>query len=479
MQDILLDDASGTTPILFIDRARWNGDGQGLRMTPQAMGFAKAQGFDGSSGKIAFALTGKDGRTIILCGLGAGRELDPFLPGKLAASLPSGDYRFEHWPGDPELGALSFLLGAYRFRRYRASEGKRLRLSPPSGVDRARLLRIAESVAMGRDLINTPANDMGPDALAEAALVMAKQYGAKSATIIGDDLLKRNFPMIHAVGRGSSRAPRLVDIRFGGASHPKVTLVGKGVVFDTGGLDIKPSAGMLLMKKDMGGAATALTAARMMMDAKLPVRLRVLLPIVENAISGDSFRPGDILRSRKGLTVEIGNTDAEGRLILADALSYADEESPDLLIDFATLTGAARVALGPDLPPFYTHSDELAAAIAQTGARVNDPVWRMPLWRPYQSMLDSRIADTSNVSSGAFAGSVTAALFLARFVENAREWAHFDIFGWTPTAKNGRPEGGEPQAARLVYALVEEKFPPSAAGARPPTKSLRRRASRQ
>jgi leucyl aminopeptidase len=264
--------------------------------------------------------------------------------------------------------------------------------------------------------------------------------------------------MIHAVGRASAIAPRLIDLTWGDPAAPKVTLVGKGVTFDTGGLDIKPSASMLLMKKDMGGAATALAAARMIMGERLPVRLRLLVPAVENAISGASFRPGDILRSRKGLSVEIGNTDAEGRLVLADALALADEEAPELIADFATLTGAARVALGPDLPAFFSTDDAFAAEIAETGMRINDPVWRLPLWPPYEEMLASRIADINHVSGGPFAGSVTAALFLKRFVEKARIYAHFDLFAWTPTAQPGRPQGGEAQVARLIFETIERRW---------------------
>jgi leucyl aminopeptidase len=265
--------------------------------------------------------------------------------------------------------------------------------------------------------------------------------------------------MIHAVGRAADRAPRLVDISWGEEGAPLVAVVGKGVTFDTGGLDIKPSAAMLLMKKDMGGAATALALADMVMGAGLRLRLRLLIPAVENAISGASFRPGDVLRSRKGVTVEIGNTDAEGRLILADAVTLADEDAPELIVDFATLTGAARVALGPELPPFYTGDDDLAESVARLARELHDPVWRLPLWQPYAKMLESKIADTNNVSSGGFAGSITAALFLARFATKAAAHLHFDIYGWNPSAKPGRPEGGEVQAARLVYGLLKERYP--------------------
>jgi leucyl aminopeptidase len=317
--------------------------------------------------------------------------------------------------------------------------------------------RIAEAVAASRDLINTPTSDLGPDGIEAAARGLADKHAAAFTSIVGEDLLKRNFPMVHAVGRASATPPRLIDITWGRTDHPKVTLIGKGVAFDTGGLNIKPAASMLLMKKDMGGAAAALALADMIMGANLPVRLRLIIPAVENAISGSAFRPGDILNSRKGLTVEIGNTDAEGRLILGDALALADEESPELVVDFATLTGAARVALGPDLPPFFTEDDALAADIARCGEAVNDPVWRMPLWPPYMRMLDSKVADV-NHTGGPMAGAVTAALFLSKFVTNAKAHVHFDIFGWSPATKPGRPEGGEVQAARLVYQLVRERY---------------------
>jgi leucyl aminopeptidase len=472
MKDLLL--AGGpASPIWFSRPDEW----QAIDAPPAAIAFARAQEFAAGSGQIA-VLPDREGAILgALCGLGSG-ALDPLLPGKLAGALPPGDYRLVGWPGDAELAAVAFLLGSYRFTTYRKRGASRVRLRLDAAVDRARALRIAESVAMGRDLIDTPANDLGPGEIAQAAAALARRHRARCAVILGDELLgKPGFPLIHAVGRASARAPRLVDIRHGPAHAPRVTLVGKGVAFDTGGLDIKPASGMLLMKKDMGGAATALAAARMIMDADLPVRLRVLLPLVENAVGGDAFRPGDVLRSRKGLAVEIGNTDAEGRLILADALTLGDEERPDLMIDFATLTGAARVALGPDLPPFFTRSDRLAEDIARLGAKVADPAWRLPLWTPYETMLDSKVADMNNVSAGSFAGSIVAALFLARFVEHAAEWAHFDIYGWTPTAKPARPEGGEPQAARLVYALVEERF--GAAATRRVRKTLRRGRARQ
>ncbi len=385
------------------------------------------------------------------------RNRDLFLPGRLATTLPAGQYRFANAPHDTALAALAFMLSSYRFTRYKKAEGGLPELVPPNDIDFDRIARIAKAVAFGRDLINTPANDMGPNALEAAALNLAKEFGAEAISFRGQELIDKNFPLIHAVGRAADEAPRLVDFVWGPSNAPKVTLVGKGVCFDTGGLDIKPEAGMALMKKDMGGAATALALAQMIMEAQLPVRLRVLLPIVENAIAGNAMRPGDIYPSRKGLTVEIGNTDAEGRLILADALALADEEAPELLVDFATLTGAARVALGPDLPPFYTMDDTLADDIAAHAARANDPVWRMPLWEPYDKLLDGKTGNLSNITGGPFAGSITAALFLRRFVEKTKSWVHFDIYAWNPTAKSARPEGGDVQTARALFDLIEAR----------------------
>ena len=378
--------------------------------------------------------------------------------GQLATALPAGTYALAGAPVPPLEAAVGFGLGAYKFTRYKAaSNGETRALKLPAGVDRARVLAIVEGVWLGRDLINTPANDMGPDELEAAARALAKQHGATVTSIVGDDLLAQNFPMIHAVGRASPRAPRLIDLTWGPADARKVTLVGKGVCFDTGGLDIKPAAAMLLMKKDMGGAATALALGHMLMATSAPVRLRILLPVVENAVSGAAFRPGDVLASRAGLSVEIGNTDAEGRLVLADALALADEERPDLIATFSTLTGAARVALGPDLPPFFTDDEALAADIAAAGARVGDPVWRLPLWPAYDRNLDSDVAEINNVYESPFAGAITAALFMKRFVKKTRSYAHFDIYGWRPKAKPTGPKGGDPQAARLMLDVIERR----------------------
>ncbi len=370
-----------------------------------------------------------------------------------------------HTPADPDWrilsvqgAALAFALGSYRFTRYRKQDGKEVKLELPGNVDGEDLSRIVDGVTLARDLINTPANDLGPAELEAAARTLAARHGAEVRAVVGEDLLEQNFPLIHAVGRAAARPPRLIDLTWGEAGHPKITLIGKGVCFDSGGLDIKPESGMLNMKKDMGGAASMLALAHMVMDRGLKLRLRVLIPAVENAISGSAFRPRDVYRSRKGLSVEIGNTDAEGRLILADAIALADEDEPDLIADMATLTGAARVALGTEIPPFYTDDDALAAALAGCAKSENDPLWRMPLWRPYEALLESKVADVNNVASGNFGGSITAALFLRRFVAAAKAWLHCDIYAWNQTTKPGRPEGAECQAARALYALLVSRY---------------------
>ena len=434
-----------------------------------AAAYATACRYKGEAGEVFLAPRETGALAAVLLGTGEGRAHEPFASGRLAPQLPPGDYRLAGGFDDLALATLAFELGAYKFTRFRkdndqkATDKRAARLRVPAGVDGRHIAMIADAIAMGRDLINRPTNDLGPEALEAAARELAEAHGADVGAIRGDDLIAQNFPMIHAVGRAAAEAPRLVDVTWGDPAAPKVTLVGKGVCFDTGGLDIKPSSGMILMKKDMGGAATALSLAAMIMGAKLPVRLRVLLPIVENSISGNAFRPGDVLASRKGLSVEIGNTDAEGRLILADALALADEEAPELLLDFATLTGAARVALGPDLPPYYTASDTFAADIEAHARKTNDPGWRMPLWEPYDKLLKSKIADVNNISGGSFAGSMTAALFLRRFVERATVWAHFDVYGWTPSARPGRPEGGEVLMAHCLFGLLAARYGRAAA----------------
>jgi leucyl aminopeptidase len=433
-----------------------------------ARAWAEAHRFKGAARKI-LPLPGSDGAIAgALLGTGDGHSGDPcgpgdLLTGLLAAQLPPGLYEFAGTAAQSELAAIAWGLGAYRFRRYKSANGAggtdlpRLRLA--ASIDRARVLAVVEAVWLARDLINTPASDLGPAELEAATRSLAERHKASVASVIGDDLLARNFPMIHAVGRASPRSPRLIDLTWskpgGRPDAPRVTLVGKGICFDTGGLDIKPSSAMLLMKKDMGGAATALAIGSMVMALGLDVRLRVLIPAAENSVAGNAFRPQDVIRTRDGRTVEIGNTDAEGRLVLSDALSLADEEEPEILLTFSTLTGAARVALGPDLPPCYTDDDAFAAQIAQTGLAIGDPVWRMPFWPGYEKNLDSEVADMGNVADGPFAGSIVAALFLRRFVKRARRFAHFDIYGWRQAQRPLGPKGGEPHAARTMLAVIE------------------------
>jgi len=445
-------------PINFVSAATWSE--RRARLDPQAAAFADAAAFEPRPGRHLL-LPGRDGALAgVLFALETADEphKDLFRPGALPGLLPGGTYRFADAPHDARLGALAFALGTYRFARYRKPDDKEVRLEVPAGVDADDLTRIAEGVVLARDLINTPANDMGPPELEYAARALATRHHANVNAIVGEDLLTQNFPLIHAVGRAAERAPRLIDIVWGDAAHPKITLIGKGVCFDTGGLDIKSESGMLNMKKDMGGAAALLALAHMLMSRRLPIRLRLLIPAVENAISGAAFRPRDIYRSRKGITVEIGNTDAEGRLILADAIALADEEAPALIADMATLTGAARVALGTEVVPFYTDDDALADELARCATAEHDPLWRMPLWQPYDQLLESKVADVNNVSSGGFAGSITAAMFLRRFVTAATAWLHCDIYAWNQTTRPGRPEGGECQAARALYALLVARY---------------------
>lgn len=419
--------------------------------------WVETSGFKGEAGKVLLLPDGSGGLSGVLLGLGDAS--DPFLTGALAGALPQGDYRFAGLnAADPAKAALGYALGTYRFTRYSGKTRDWPRLVLPENVDGEDVSRLARAVFLVRDLINTPAADMTPADIEKAVMAVAGQYGASTNVILGEDLLTRNYPMVHAVGRASDVAPRLIDMTWGRVDAPKVTLVGKGVSFDTGGLDLKPSSAMLLMKKDMGGAAATLALAQLIMDKGIDVRLRLLIPAVENAIGGNAFRPGDVLTSRKGLTVEIGNTDAEGRLILADALAEADSDAPDLLIDMATLTGAARTALGPELPPYFTDSEAFAVEIEAAALACADPVWRMPFWSPYDSWLDSKIADVNHISDGAFAGCITAALFLRRFVEKAKAYAHFDIYGWAPKPKPGRPVGGEAYAIRALYHLICQRY---------------------
>jgi leucyl aminopeptidase len=446
--------ARASRPVHFVARGELDAAG----LDERSRRWAAANAFTGQEGRVLI-VPGEDGSAAAAL-FGATRSRDGFDPlsaGRLSRSLPEGDWHVSGDLDDPDLVALGLVLGGYAFTRYGKQATHRLSVHVPDAAY-ATVATQADAVALTRDLINTPANDMGPEQLEKAARALARKHRARISVIRGEALLKRNFPLIHAVGRAADRAPRLIDMSWGPRSAPKVTLVGKGVCFDTGGLDIKPSRGMLLMKKDMGGAANVLGLASMVMAAGLKIRLRVLIPAVENAIAGNAFRPGDVLPSRKGMTVEIGNTDAEGRLILADALALADEEAPELLVDMATLTGAARVALGADIAPFYTDDDALADQLAKAGGARADPVWRMPLWNGYDRKLDSKVADVGNVTTDGFAGSITAALFLRRFVERSRAWTHFDIYGWCPSDRPHCPVGGEAQGIRALFHLLQSRY---------------------
>ncbi|MEM7461601.1 MAG: leucyl aminopeptidase family protein [Pseudomonadota bacterium] len=422
-----------------------------------APAWIKSTGFAAKSGELCL-VPEADGR--IGCALfGLGTNANPMLAGRLARSLPAGDWHLAGDVPDPGLSCLGYLLGAYRFDKYRKQNETGARLISPKGVDLPRIISEVEAVNYARDLINTPTSDLGPAELEDEIRQLAKRHGARVTAIRGDDLLKRNFPMVHAVGRASASPPRIVDLKWGSANHPKITLVGKGVCFDTGGLNIKPGSSMALMKKDMGGAANVLALAHMVMSSKLPVRLRVIIAAVENSISGNAFRPGDVLASRKGITVEIGNTDAEGRLVLGDALVLGDEETPEIMIDMATLTGAARVALGTDLPAMFCNKDAFANELSQAGKRQYDPMWRLPLWQGYRSGLSSEIADINHIGKGGYAGAIMAALFLERFVEKAGCWAHFDIFAWNNAAKPWGPVGGEAFAIRAIHQVLTKRYP--------------------
>ena len=424
---------------------------------PIALDWAQKAGYKAEAGSLLLIPSADGHLGGALFGLGKNPSDTPYLTGKLARSLPAGQWHIETAPLTANRLALGYGLGSYRFETYRTASAAPPTLLIPQDADAADIKRQLAGVFLARDLINTPTNDMGPAQLEAAFRALAAHYKADVSVIHGDALLTENFPLIHTVGRASADAPRLLEMRWGKRGHRKVTLVGKGVCFDTGGLDIKSSASMLLMKKDMGGAANVLGLALMIMDAKLKVDLRVLVPAVENSISANAFRPGDIYRSRKGLTVQIDNTDAEGRLILADALAYADEEEPDLMIDMATLTGAARVALGPDLPPFFTDSRDLAEAIEESSAETDDPLWRLPLYKGYEKDINARIADLTNAPSGGMAGAITAALFLKRFVSKTKNWAHFDIYGWAASERPHSPVGGEAQAIRALYHMIRNQ----------------------
>ena len=415
-------------------------------------------GFKGSAGELAL-LPETDAANAVFVFADDGSTDDLWRLASLPLRLPEGTWCTEGLPAAvADRLALAWGLGAYQFKRYRKAERAPATLVWPAGADRGAVQRTVDAATLARDLINTPAQDLGPSALARAATTMARRHRMRARVIAGAALLRNGYGLIHAVGRAAADAPRLIDLTWGEARNPKVTLVGKGVCFDTGGLDMKSADGMKLMKKDMGGAAHALALAQMIVQAKLPVRLRVLVPAVENSIAGNALRPLDVIASKKGLTVEIGNTDAEGRLILADAMAEACREKPALLIDLATLTGAARVALGPDLPALFVNDDALAAELLAHGAREADPLWRMPLWSPYRKRLKSSVADLNNVADGTMAGAVNAALFLQEFVADGVPWIHLDLFGWNPWAAPGKPVGAQAQALRALYALIAARF---------------------
>lgn len=420
--------------------------------------WAESVGFQAGAGEICL-LPCDEGLGGVLVGLGGlkDRKRERFILGGARARLPEVTFHLKTTLASTDLDEqlVGWLLSGYSFNRYNNNNKSYAQLIAPDGVDAERLEAIVAAEAFTRDLINTPASDMGPDDLHQSAEAVAHEYGADFKVTVGDALLAENFPMVHAVGRAASRAPRLIEMNWGSAG-PKLTLVGKGVCFDTGGLNLKPGSSMGLMKKDMGGAATVLGLAKMIMALNVPLQLRVLIPAVENSVSADAFRPQDILTSRKGLTVEVNNTDAEGRLVLADALALADEDPADLTISMATLTGAARVAVGPDLAPFYATDPRDASYITQSAQKVADPVWEMPFWDPYERMIEPGIADLDNAPAGGFAGSITAALFLRRFVTRSERYMHFDIYGWNPTPAPARPKGGVGQGARAILEALPD-----------------------
>ncbi len=427
------------------------------RLSSAQRGCLRAAGFDATAGSWALLHDAKGKLVRVLAGVDARAPLAA-LAG-LAMTLPEGSYHLaeESVLSDHRAAALGWALGAYQFTRYCAPKRAPATLAVPS-ADLEPVQRLVEATALVRDLVNTPTEDLGPEQLADAVKRVAKTQRAKLREWVGDALLEANFPTIHAVGRASHRAPRLVELTWGKASDPKLVLVGKGVCFDTGGLNLKTGTGMRWMKKDMGGAAHALALAQLVMQAKLPVRLTLLIPTVENSVAGSAIRPGDVITTRAGLHVEIDNTDAEGRLILCDALAYASEQMPDLIVDFATLTGAARVALGADLPALFANRDDFAEHVLAAGREVDDPLWRLPLWRPYRHLLDSYLADFTNAGCSHHAGAITAALYLERFVSAPTPWLHLDTYAWNDADRPGRPRGGEAMGLRAVFAFLQSRF---------------------
>lgn len=456
MSEFLVDDAAGALPLHLLKASESEAWIAGRPEAEQA--WTKAAGFSAKAGSVCL-VPARDG-SVGAALAGMGEEQPMWAAGALTTKLPEGNYRLaDLWDEQQATDiAVGFALGGYQFGRYKETKPPKARLAWPTGANRAVAEGIIGGINLARDLINTPANDLGPEELCAAARALGEKFGAEVSELVGDELLANNYPTVHMVGRAGARAPRLVDIRWGNADAPKVTLVGKGVCFDSGGLDLKPAGGMLRMKKDMGGAANVLALAHMIMTTGLKVRLRVLIPAVENLVSGNAMRPLDVVQTRKGLTVEIGNTDAEGRLILCDALAEADTENPEVLLDCATLTGAARVALGTDLPALFCNNDALANDLLASGEQVNDPTWRMPLHQPYKELLKSDVADMNNVSEGGFGGAITAALYLEHFVSATTPWAHLDMMAWNNSTKPGRPRGGEAQAMRGAFRMLQKRY---------------------
>lgn len=454
----LIDAAAAVGPVRWIVPLTLAALEAWLACHPDRAAWVVGVGFKAEPGSLCI-LPGPDGAPDG-CLLGTGGD-DRWDWARLPQALPPGDWRIDASLGRARADAAAFgwAMGAYRFDRYRRRPAAEARLVWPAEAGWQAVASAVAATFLVRDLINTPASDMGPEELADAARAVARRHGVPARVIVGNELLLENYPAIHAVGRGSSRLPRLVDFSWGDPEHPKVTLVGKGVCFDSGGLDLKPSAAMKLMKKDMGGAAQVLGLADMVMTAHLPVRLRVLIPAVENSVSGQAMRPLDIVRARNGTTIEIGNTDAEGRVILADALAEAASEDPALLVDCATLTGAARAALGPELPALFCGDEALAAALLAAAEATGDPLWRLPLWQPYRRHIDGKTAELTNAPDSPFAGAIVAALFLAEFVRPVRAWAHLDLMAWNTDSRPGRPEGGEAMGMRALFALIERRFP--------------------
>jgi len=424
------------------------------KLLPAQRRWLETAGFEAAPHTQVIVPDEKGGAAMVVAGVRDAK--DPWALASLPLKLPKGRYALGKGPVAiaPENAAFSWDLGAYRFERYLKPGRKPAELQLEASKEVTAALQLAAAQRLVRDLVNTPTEDMGPEQLSAAAREQARLFGGKFKEWIGNELRDANFPAIHAVGRAAARAPRLLEITWGNPKHPRIAVVGKGVCFDTGGLDIKTSTGMALMKKDMGGAAHALALARLVMQRKLPVHLHMLIPAVENAISGNAYRPGDVFRTRKGHTIEIGNTDAEGRVVLCDALAYAAEHDPKLILDFATLTGAARVALGPELPAMFTHDEKMAARLEKNAAQLQDPMWRMPLWRNYRRLFDSEIADFNNSGRAGFAGAIVAALFLDYFVPEDTPWVHFDVYSWNDIARPGRPTGGEMQGLRAVLASI-------------------------